>query len=381
MMSTSQAPAPDLPSLLETCSGYFDLAPWAVTEVSGESHVVRYANAAFCQLIDRSRDAVIGRPLDSFLPPFDACLTHLDRVFRTGVAASYTADEQTTPCPLLYSYSLWPVTADGRTAGVIIQVNETGPIHETRQAISQALLLGALRQDELIRAADLANARLQSEIRERMQRETDARLLANEIAHRVKNNLQIVVALISNEIRRTPAPCVHGYRAMQDRILAIAQLYDLISDTGRDRTVVLADYLKEISKSLSSSLLGGASGIRIVVEAEAMEIDAARAVPFGLLVNELTTNAVKHAFPDGNGLVTLSLRRLGDEVELMVTDDGIGMTIRDTDRLSEKHGSDYVTIFVRQLHGTLVRTGAPGVGTSHRIVFPLAPESGTDPRL
>ena len=57
--------------------------------------------------------------------------------------------------------------ADGRTAGVMIQVNETGPLHETRQAISQALLLGALRQDELIEAADAANVQLQTEISER----------------------------------------------------------------------------------------------------------------------------------------------------------------------------------------------------------------------
>src|SRR5690606_20509338 len=119
--------------------------------------------------------------------------------------------------------------------GVMIQVNETGALHETRQAISQALLLGALRQDELIEAADSANVQLQIGISESRQRENDAKMLMNEVAHRVKNNLAVVAALIGNEIRRTPAPWVQGYRAMQDRILAIAKLYDVMSQSSRDR--------------------------------------------------------------------------------------------------------------------------------------------------
>lgn len=351
-------------------SSSFDHAPWAVIASSGETHIVRYANPAFCHLIDKTQDEVIGRPLDGLAPQAGDCLTHLDRAYRTGVAASYTADEQAAPRPLFFSYSLWPVMADGRTAGVILQVNETGPIHETRQAISQALLLGALRQDELIEAADSANVRLQAEISERRQREHDAKMLTGEVSHRVKNNLQIVVALIANEIRRTPAPWVQGYRAMQDRIVAIAHLYDLISQSSRGQAVSLETYLTEIASSLSASLLGEESGVRIAVESEALEIDSERAVPFGLLVNELGTNAIKHAFPGGTGLVTLGVRRIGTDIELTVTDDGIGPPAQPTASTPGKHGSDYVAIFVRQLRGTLEKTGVPGGGTSVRIVFP-----------
>ena len=57
-------------------------------------------------------------------------------------------------------------------------------------------------------------------------------MLTNEVAHRVKNNLAVVAALIADEIRRTPEPWVQGYRAMQDRIMAIAQLYDLLSQSS-----------------------------------------------------------------------------------------------------------------------------------------------------
>jgi two-component sensor histidine kinase len=261
--------------------------------------------------------------------------------------------------------------ADGRTAGVMIQVNETGPLHETRQAISQALLLGALRQHERIEAADSANVQLQTEISERKQLEHDAKMLTKEVSHRVKNNLQVIVALVANEIKRTPEPWVLGYEAMQDRIVAIARLYDLISQSSHGHTVALEAYLREIAKTLSASLLGDTSGIRIAVETEALEIDSERAVPFGLLVNELGTNAVKHAFPGGVGLVTLAVRRIEDEIELTVADDGIGMAAQHQASTPGKHGSDYVTIFVRQLRGALVRWGAPGVGTTVTIRFPL----------
>jgi PAS domain S-box-containing protein len=149
----------------------------------------------------------------------------------------------------------------------------------------------------------------------RKQRERDALTLTNEISHRIKNNLQIIVGLIAYEASWTAKPCVHGYQAMQARIGAIAQLYDLISQSSRGRTVAVDAYLNEIAKTMSAGLLGNMSGIKIEVEAEPLDIDPDRAVPFGLLVNELATNAVKHAFPDGKGRVVLSVARSGDEIE------------------------------------------------------------------
>ena len=115
---------------------------------------------------------------------------------------------------------------------------------------------------------------------------------------------------------------------MQARIGAIAQLYDLISQTSRGQTVAVDAYLREIAKTMSASLLGNTSGIEIEVEAEPLEIDPNRAVPFGLLVNELTTNAIKHAFPHGSGRIRLCVEQIGDQIELVVSDDGSVRRIR-----------------------------------------------------
>src|ERR1700674_880051 len=209
------------------------------------------------------------------------------------------------------------------------------------------------------------------DITDRKQRERDTVSLTNEISHRIKNNLQIVVGLIAYEARWTAKPCVQGYKAMQARIGAIAQLYDLISQSSRGRTVAVHAYLREIAKTMSASLLGNTSGIKIEVKAEPLEIDPDRAVPFGLLVNELATNAIKHAFPHGTGNLMLSVEKIGDQIELIVADDGVGMKNDGAAKVPEKRGSDYVAIFVRQLGGTIAPSESEGTGTVVRIRLPL----------
>jgi two-component sensor histidine kinase len=130
-------------------------------------------------------------------------------------------------------------------------------------------------------------------------------------------------------------------------------------------------YLREIAKTMSASLIGTMSGIKIEVKAEPLEIDPDRAVPFGLLVNELATNAIKHAFPHGTGHVMLSVEKVGDQIELLVADDGVGMKNKDSAKVSEKRGSEYVAIFVRQLGGTIAPSLSEGTGTIVRIRLPL----------
>ena len=132
------------------------------------------------------------------------------------------------------------------------------------------------------------------DVTDRKQRERDAQSLTNEISHRIKNNLQIVVGLIGYEIKATSAASVPGLKAMQARIGAIAQLYDLISQSSRGGSIAVDAYLSEIAKQMSASLIGDKSGIEIRVKAEPLKIDPDRAVPFGLLVNELACPSSKH---------------------------------------------------------------------------------------
>jgi two-component sensor histidine kinase len=337
--------------------------------VGDATDIVRYVNAAFCQLADQTSDELVGTSFCAMMPDAEECKALLDRIYRTGQPETYTKLTSSDSDSVLSCYAMWPMMANERAVGVAVQVIEAAPLDERTLAMNEALMLGSLRLHEVTADVASLNVQLHAEIGEREQRERDALILTNEIAHRVKNNLQVTVALIALEAKSAAPPCVGGYRAMQARIGAIAELYDLISQTGDGHAIALDAYLKEIARTMSESLLDSASGIKIEVEAEALNIDPIRAVPFGLLVNELATNAIKHAFPDRTGRVLLSVRRVGDQIELIVADDGAGMKY--SAQVSEKHGSEYVAIFVRQIGGTITISSATGTGTSVRVRFPL----------
>ena len=363
--------APPTTTLSELSSGCFDHSPLPMATVEATTHIVRYVNPAFCRLTGKSGDELVGTPFCAMLPEADECTMLLDRICRTAQPENYIKLSPEDSDPVISCYAMWPIVVNERAVGVAVQLIETVPLHERTLAMNEALMLGSLRLHEATADVAALNTKLQAEINEREQRERDALMLTNELAHRIKNNLQIIVALIALEARSAAAQCVEGYRVMQTRIGAIAELYDLISQASEGESIALDAYLGEIARTMSESLLDRTSDIKVEVEAAALTIDPVRAVPFGLLVNELATNAIKHAFPDGTGRVLLSVTQIDDQIELTVADNGVGMKDKYSAQISERHGSDYVAIFVRQIGGTVDVSTAEGTGTIVRIRFPL----------
>jgi len=215
----------------------------------------------------------------------------------------------------------------------------------------------------LVVLEDVTEARL-------LERHRD--ILAAELAHRIKNSLQIITSFVSFEIRRAAEPCVEGYRAMQARIGAVAELYDVISRSAALGPVPVEPYLIGIAASLHSSLIGQAADIEILVEAEALLIDPDKAVSVGLIVNELATNAVKHAFPGGGGgRIFVSFERRDDEVLLIVRDDGVGHDQARKSGVRSGLGSRYVEAFVKQLGATIARASGSS-GTTMTVKLPAS---------
>ena len=221
----------------EPSDPYMEHAPLPMALIKGAAHLVRHINPAFCRLIRKLESDVVGQSFCELIPDGAECQTLLDRVYRTGRSASHTARAHADHRPDALSYVMWPVIADEQAVGVMVQVIAAGSLHEQTLAMNEALLLGSLRQHELTEAADYSNLRLKTEIGERKQREHDALMLNREIAHRVKNNLQIISALIASEVRRAPAQYAQGYVTTRARIGAIAQLYDLISQSSHGAAV------------------------------------------------------------------------------------------------------------------------------------------------
>jgi PAS domain S-box-containing protein len=165
---------PDLSSL---CLAITEHAPLPMATVEGASHIVRYVNPAFCRLLDKPSEQLVGIPFCEMLPERDECVTLLDRVFRTGKPESHTEQEHSKPHPGFWSFTMWPVLADERPVGVMIQVTETAQLHEKTLAMNEALMLSSLRQHELTEAADSLNVQLQSEITERKLVEAEQKKL------------------------------------------------------------------------------------------------------------------------------------------------------------------------------------------------------------
>src|SRR5512141_3267762 len=118
---------PDLPSL---CRLIFEGSPLPIATVSGAKHIVCYVNPAFCRLVGKGKDELMGNPFAEIVPG-DGCLSCLDQVYRTGEAETHSEPEHSEAHPVYWSHAMWPVLgADERPVGVVIQLTETTRFHQ-----------------------------------------------------------------------------------------------------------------------------------------------------------------------------------------------------------------------------------------------------------
>ena len=144
-------------------------SPLPLATLEGARHIVRYVNPAFCRLLDKSNDELIGKPFPEVMQEKDEFLTLLDQVYQSGKFASHAKQHHTEPRPVFWSYTMWPVLGAANPVGVMIQVTEIPHSEEQMLAMNEALVLGSLRQHELTEASDNLNVQLRGEIATREQ--------------------------------------------------------------------------------------------------------------------------------------------------------------------------------------------------------------------
>jgi PAS domain S-box-containing protein len=157
------------------------------------------------------------------------------------------------------------------------------------------------------------------------QRLRDKDVLLLEIQHRVKNNLQMITALMRIEARNAKGRMdTAPFDRLAGRIQSIQHLYALLSDHGKGDEIDLGTYLSTIASSVLGS--HAVEGIRLDLKVDAYAVSVNVAMPIGLVVNELLTNALKHAFAGRDG-GTITLHSLADAegCRIVVADDGIGL--------------------------------------------------------
>ncbi|OBX18326.1 histidine kinase [Erythrobacter sp. QSSC1-22B] len=172
-------------------------------------------------------------------------------------------------------------------------------------------------------AATEGRVRIAGEQDRQLLRDKD--VLLRELQHRVKNNLQMVTALIRLEARNLPEGEIgERFDRLAGRINSLALLYDLLSGEGVVEGIDLGIYLSKIASSVMEA--HGVEGVRLELKVDAWPVSINVAMPTGLVVNELMTNALKHAFVGRDGGV-ITLSSLVDEsgCRVMVSDNGIGL--------------------------------------------------------
>ena len=201
--------------------------------------------------------------------------------------------------------------------------------------------------------------------------------LLKEVHHRVKNNLQIVISLLSLQTRQVKNEiALETLHETQGRIRSLALLHETLHRQGNAARADARIYFGNLCENLCESFGSKARRIRLERRLAAVDLDLDQAIPCGLIVNELVTNAFKHAFPgerSGTIVVELSADN-GQPVELIVSDDGIGLPAGLDVNLAESLGLRVVSGLARQIGGTL--TVENQSGTAFRIQFPR-PAGGT----
>jgi two-component sensor histidine kinase len=193
-----------------------------------------------------------------------------------------------------------------------------------------------------------------------------------EVHHRVKNNLQTIASLLRIQARRSGSPeASHALAEAVERVSSMAVVHEMLAGST-DETVDFGEAARTVVDMVRQGIAGAASGIVVEVEGTTGDVPASAATSLALVTAELVHNAIEHGLgPAGRGLVQVSMRRLPEELHLVVRDDGVGLG-EDFDPTGDANlGLAIVrTIVEDDLRGTLTFGG--GRGTTVTIRVPVA---------
>lgn len=202
----------------------------------------------------------------------------------------------------------------------------------------------------------------------------DKEALLKEVHHRVKNNLQVITSLLRLESRRSAhADTRRVLDEMTGRIRAMAMLHESLYRSETLATVDLGIYLQQLATQIFRAQATYGNPVRLQLDLASVQLDLDRATPCGLLINELISNSLKHAFPHERGgeiWVKAALLEQGTRVRLSVGDNGVGLPVGFDVRKSSSLGLQLVTDLAGQLGSSLQVEDGPGASFS--VTFGLA---------
>ncbi len=202
-------------------------------------------------------------------------------------------------------------------------------------------------------------------------------VLLREIHHRVKNNLQIISSLLNLQSAYIKdIQYEEMLKESQNRIKSMALIHEELYQSEDLANIDFKEYIQTLVHGLVRSYRVSAYDIALTIDVRDVSLGVDTAIPCGLIINELVSNSLKHAFPDGKGQITVKARRVDGMTELLVSDNGIGIPDTIDFRNTETLGLRLVTILVEdQLKGNITLDTRKGTTFLIRIgEFNLQPK-------
>ncbi|MFP3562781.1 AAA family ATPase [Paraburkholderia sp. SIMBA_030] len=253
-----------------------------------------------------------------------------------------------------------PLMKQAKLIGVLYLENDLAPGVFTPPRIAVLDLLASQA------AISLENASLEE--KEALLEEKEA--LLHEVHHRVKNNLQLISSLLNLQASRvTDRSVAELFADSRNRVRSMALVHENLYRAGNFARIVMATHVKNLCGHLARAYDMRQMAVELQIEVDDVQLDMNRAVSCGLIINELVSNALKHAFPDGRGgCVRVELGLVDEErCRLTVADDGVGIAPEFSLDEADSLGLQLVHDLTHQLHGALElsRMG----GTTCSIIF------------
>jgi two-component sensor histidine kinase len=197
----------------------------------------------------------------------------------------------------------------------------------------------------------------------------DKNMLMKEIHHRVKNNLMVISSLLSLQSRYISDPkSVELFRESEKRARSMALIHERLYRSSDQKKIEMGEYISTMARDLFDTYSTSEGQVNLEMDVEESMVDVNAAIPLGLILNEIITNSLKYAFPEGKkGTITVIFRHKVDEFLLEIRDDGVGLPEDFDVEKSDSLGMQLITSLSQQL-GAEVEIKR-GMGTCFRIIF------------
>jgi two-component sensor histidine kinase len=279
-------------------------------------------------------------------------------------------------CGAGHVMSIWNVwQPDYWATGVVKGVTALASVGTALLLVRLVPLALALPSPEMLQRK---NAELAQEIVKREQAQSalatslrEKEALLQEVHHRVKNNLQVISSLMRIQSKYVQDKLtVDTLRESENRVRSMALVHQKLYQSETLSKIAFEDYLKSLARELFASYGVSRQRVKLEIDVERTSLPVGVAVPLGLIVSELVSNSLKHAFGNtASGSVRIAVERRGDQLELRVSDSGDGLPQGVDPLRSPSMGLQIVSVLSRQI-GARYEPPAPG-GAEFRFTFVL----------